>query len=250
MPKDISEPRSPHGLVQINEVDGDKAAVRATLRRRRRTLPGEERQERDANIQRHLLAHLSGPEGRAGGRAPVGTVAAFMPMSGEPGGGKTGDLTLPESLFRGGFRVLLPRIKPGTRELEWLEYCGPDSLQPNNLKILEPIGASTYDLFSFGNTQRDRVTHVILPALAIGRNGTRLGQGGGFYDRALAKTPSHVELLAVVDHSEILDDVPSAEHDITVHAVISDRGLFHPARNTRNVGREHSHPSPERNPHA
>jgi 5-formyltetrahydrofolate cyclo-ligase len=49
-------------------------------------------------------------------------------------------------------------------------------LQENG-KFLEPIGETFTDLNS--------IDLVLVPALAIDPDGYRLGQGGGFYDRAL-----------------------------------------------------------------
>ena len=70
---------------------------------------------------------------------------------------------------------------------------------------------------------------VLVPALAAGRDGTRLGQGGGFYDRALADLPPHPEgplVVAVVHDDELLaaGEVPSAPHDRRVDAVLTPSG--------------------------
>ncbi len=70
---------------------------------------------------------------------------------------------------------------------------------------------------------------MLVPALAAGRDGVRLGQGGGFYDRALADLPPHPEgplVVAVVHDDELLaaGEVPSAPHDRRVDAVLTPSG--------------------------
>jgi len=70
--------------------------------------------------------------------------------------------------------------------------------------------------------------HVILvPALAVDRSGTRLGQGGGSYDRALARRHPDALIAAVVNDDEYAAwPLPRDAHDVLVNAVITPgRGL-------------------------
>lgn len=58
---------------------------------------------------------------------------------------------------------------------------------------------------------------VIMPALHIDRNGNRLGQGGGSYDRALKRTAAW--RVALVYPGELTsEDIPCEPHDQKVHA--------------------------------
>ena len=58
---------------------------------------------------------------------------------------------------------------------------------------------------------------VIMPALHIDRNGNRLGQGGGSYDRALTRTKAW--RVALVYPGELSSEaIPSEPHDQKVHA--------------------------------
>ena len=66
---------------------------------------------------------------------------------------------------------------------------------------------------------------VLLPATAAGADGRRLGQGGGFYDRALASVPPHrlggPLRVALVHDDELLPAgaVPAGPYDQTVDVV-------------------------------
>lgn len=70
---------------------------------------------------------------------------------------------------------------------------------------------------------------VLVPALAMGRDGTRLGQGGGYYDRVLADLESAAAAagrpapltVALVYDSEVFDTVPTGPHDMPVDRLIS-----------------------------
>lgn len=62
---------------------------------------------------------------------------------------------------------------------------------------------------------------VIAPALAIGRAGERLGQGGGCYDKALPRRRRGVPVIAVVFPEEFGLDLPLEAHDERVDAVLT-----------------------------
>ena len=65
--------------------------------------------------------------------------------------------------------------------------------------------------------------HVILaPGLAVDHTGTRLGQGGGCYDRALARRHPDAVIVAIVNDEEYAAwPLPRDAHDVCVNAVIT-----------------------------
>ncbi|MGX6605211.1 5-formyltetrahydrofolate cyclo-ligase [Micromonosporaceae bacterium Da 78-11] len=68
---------------------------------------------------------------------------------------------------------------------------------------------------------------VLVPALAVGRDGTRMGRGGGSYDRALTRLRSPGPLVVALLHDwELIDQVPAEPHDHPVHGVITATGGF------------------------
>jgi 5-formyltetrahydrofolate cyclo-ligase len=102
---------------------------------------------------------------------------------------------------------LLPVVTPGW-DLDWVAYDG--GLVPTH-GLLEPTGArlgveavATCDL-------------VLVPALLVDRTGARLGKGGGCYDRALTRATGLT--VALVGDSELVDVVPTEDHDVRVAAV-------------------------------
>ena len=151
------------------ETRAAKATLRAEVRDTRKQVPAAERAQRDRAIQSHLVAALKQrfPDSR-----PV--VAAFCALPGEPGG-----TDLPEALREAGYEVILPVVKRNLRRLEWRTFTGTSDLAANSMGILEPTGKNLGELV-------DAADVAVLPALSLGSDGTRLGQGGGFYDRTLA----------------------------------------------------------------
>jgi 5-formyltetrahydrofolate cyclo-ligase len=69
---------------------------------------------------------------------------------------------------------------------------------------------------------------VILPGVAFSRSGSRLGQGGGWYDRFLAQIRPDCAVVGVAFTEQLLDDLPVEDHDITMHHVVTQEGRVGP----------------------
>ncbi len=163
-------------------------------------------------LQAHLLASVA-----AGGWA---TISAYVPFGDEPGSPET--LAL---LQAAGVRILLPRTGP--HDLTWAEYDG--TFRPGRLGIMEPTGED------LGPAALSEVDAVLAPALAVDRNGIRLGYGRGYYDRALQHVPLERPVLALVYDDELVDTLPCADYDRpvthTVTPLLGTRPIIprHPA---------------------
>lgn len=146
------------------------------------------------------------------------TVSCFLSLPTEP---DTGPLI--EDLVKRGASVLVPRVSAG--HLDWLLLAHGQPVAPGPFGILEPLG----DPVGRGSGPLVGCTALFLPALAIDERGYRLGQGGGFYDRALADLPTHGEggpmRVAVVFEREILPRVPTDAHDCRVDLALTEAGI-------------------------
>jgi 5-formyltetrahydrofolate cyclo-ligase len=106
------------------------------------------------------------------------------------------------ALIAAGKVLVLPRIN-GT-QIDWIQWDGSQETLKANKKILEPIGP----VFS-GVAE---IELVIVPALRIDRSGYRLGQGGGYYDRALPLLSGW--FIGLIHPDEISsEDLPREEWD-------------------------------------
>ena len=63
---------------------------------------------------------------------------------------------------------------------------------------------------------------VLVPGLAFTRGGHRLGRGGGFYDRLLTGRAKDSYKLGICFAPQLLESIPTGEHDAVLDAVISD----------------------------
>jgi len=192
----------------------DKAAWRQTVRAARRERldrHGALARESDATaLAEHGMRWLS--RGERGQELPR-CVTAYDAMATEP----PVDV-LVDRLRQAGVRVLVP-ITLGEGRLRWRE-ADPE-VRADPLRPEQPQGSS------WGEEILPDIDAALLPALAIGVDGTRLGQGGGYFDRwvpALREVRPDAQVIAVVYVEEVGEQVPRDRHDIAVDAVLSPNG--------------------------
>ncbi len=132
---------------------------------------------------------------------PAGSVVlCYESVPGEP---PTGAVVA--SLLAAGMRVLVPETLPDL-DLDWRDVTDPDRTR------LGPDAVALADL-------------VLAPGLAVDGSGTRLGQGGGCYDRALPRRRPGVPVVVLLHPGEVLDaqdePLPRDPHDQPVDAALT-----------------------------
>lgn len=65
---------------------------------------------------------------------------------------------------------------------------------------------------------------VLMPLLGFDRFGTRLGYGGGYYDRTIAAFEKPARLIGFAFAVQELDRVPRETHDIPLDAIVTEKG--------------------------
>ena len=130
-----------------------------------------------------------------------------------------------------GKRIAIPRIRtgpdgdrtpPDRRDMVavWLEKADVSKasahphVRPGPLGILDAPDAPV--------VPPGRIDVVLLPCQAVDRRGNRLGKGGGFYDRFLARADVTAKRIAVAFRRQVLDAVPFTDNDQRVDMVVTD----------------------------
>jgi 5-formyltetrahydrofolate cyclo-ligase len=121
------------------------------------------------------------------------------------------------ALWKRGTYVLLPLLL-SDNDLDWASYEGPDSLSAGPRGLLQPTEPPR------GPAAVTSADLVIVPALAVDRDGHRLGRGGGSYDRVLTRVGAAVPTIALIYDGELLDEVPAGRRDQRVRMVARPRG--------------------------
>ena len=146
--------------------------------------------------------------------AAAGRVAAYRAVRGE----------LPLDALLDGERwsvFTLPRVVGA--DLEFVARAGGQSFAPGAFGISEPVDGEVVALADHDV--------VLVPVVAFDGRCRRLGQGGGFYDRALASLPvgagrRRPVTIGVAHHFQRTDEVPLDAWDVPLDAVVTDRAVL------------------------
>lgn len=198
-----------------------KDALRKQFFAQRKELGNQERQRQSAVLNDHLLSWYRGLESS---QRPAGKVTMTIKFGTEP----DTDPVM-QALHADGVEVWVP-ISHGDRSMSWVRWT-PDveMAQSGYGPIQEPVGER------FGPEKVADADVVFVPALVADTAGYRLGKGGGYYDRFLAKLPQLTDrmpwlITPLFDH-ELFDAAdqafPVEEHDLPVQAVVTAATGFH-----------------------
>jgi 5-formyltetrahydrofolate cyclo-ligase len=65
---------------------------------------------------------------------------------------------------------------------------------------------------------------VIMPLLGFDSRGTRLGYGGGYYDRTLERLTRRPRLVGIAFAAQELDAIPHEPHDFPLDVIVTEQG--------------------------
>jgi 5-formyltetrahydrofolate cyclo-ligase len=184
------------------ELKRAKREVRRRVLARRDALAATERSALAARITARFL---SLPEVERSDR-----VLAFWSF-----GSELPTSALIDALLDRGTGVALPRIAEG--ELEAVAYRRGDRLAEAPFGAFEPLGGHVVDPAA--------IDAIAVPGVAFDRAGTRVGYGGGFYDRFLAHTRDDASRIAVGFALQLMppgEALPAGHHDLTVDLIVTE----------------------------
>lgn len=175
-----------------------KGEIRTRLRAQRRVLAASRDLTADAQAIEGILL-TEPPPGWSPDRPS--TVLSYESLPHEPP-----TAAVNGALQAAGHRVLVPITLPDMR-LEWCDLADPDRT---------PLGIDTPASADL----------VLTPALAVDGVGTRLGQGGGCYDRVLPMLAERTPFVVLLHPGELTDEpLPADPHDVPVTFVLTADGL-------------------------
>ncbi len=174
-----------------------KREVRADRRARRRGIAAG----RDGLEDAAVLAEVGIGLILARGLDEGDTVTLYESRSAEPP-----TASLVAALLARGLRVLVPITEPDL-DLDWCDVTDPSRTPLGH----DAIGAAAL---------------VLAPGLAVDAAGTRLGQGGGCYDRALPRRAAGTPVVVLLHPGELGGEpLPRDAHDQPVDGVLTVDGV-------------------------
>ena len=178
----------------------NKDEVRGRMRRMRRALSEETQREAEEAVFARVSALSAYRHAR--------TVMAYAAARGELPLGRI----LADALAAGK-TLVLPRCA-GDGVMHGHRVDAPDRLVKGAYGILEP-GTDC------PRVEPEEIDLILVPGTAFDRQGDRLGQGGGYYDRYLAQT--RAVRIGVCHDFALLDAVPTQTHDARMDGVVTPK---------------------------
>jgi 5-formyltetrahydrofolate cyclo-ligase len=121
-----------------------------------------------------------------------------------------------ERAWNEGKTVSVPKCDPHTRSMEFRVIKSFDDLETVYMDLFEPIESCTKKAGS------SEVDLMIVPGLVFSRDGYRIGYGGGYYDRYLARFENETAALAY--SFQVAESLPAEPFDIPVAAILTENG--------------------------
>jgi 5-formyltetrahydrofolate cyclo-ligase len=184
------------------DIEETKAALRRQAHATRAALSDEDRAEAANAVAEHFFEHVA--------YEPDQVIAGYWRIRDE--------LDCQPILIRlmdGGQRVVLPVVAGDEAPLELRVWEADAPLYEAGFGTLAPSDLAP----------RAVPDLVLMPLLGFDSAGTRLGYGGGYYDRTLAILPKKPMLVGLAFAAQELDHIPRALHDVPLDAIITENGV-------------------------
>jgi len=212
-PVRLADNASTEAPIDISTSDAPtlKAALRQQYASQRLARPEDTRTQDDAARQERVLALLNDTFASHTGV----TVSIYLSQPPEPS-----TTALAKILHETGWHVIVP--SPGRDispwgEPAWTWYDEPTQPRPPGIPVA-PDWLLQAELAA--------ADVIIMPGLAGTRDGTRLGRGGGWYDKALMSAWDGTPRWLLLNDDEVVDELPAEPHDVTVDLIITPSGVI------------------------
>jgi len=127
--------------------------------------------------------------------------------------GEVRTTALVERALRERRRVICPRVRPHG-QLEHRELLDASHLRETAFGLLEP------DPELAPPAEPDEADLVLVPGVAFAASGARLGMGGGYYDRFLAR--SSAPTIGLAFEMQLRAALPQGPHDQSVDVIVTE----------------------------
>jgi 5-formyltetrahydrofolate cyclo-ligase len=142
--------------------------------------------------------------------ASAGSVMLYVPIPGE-----LDCLSAVRAAWDRSKTVLVPRVSPSQAGvMHAIRIDSEDELEPGSYGIREPREGTPWEV--------EEIDLIVVPALAFDRGGHRLGRGGGFYDRFLARRRPSTPACGIGYSLQVVDELPREAHDQPLDLVVTD----------------------------
>ena len=179
-----------------------KKNLRKQLITAREAIPAEHHRLWSQAITGFLKQGLAQPQGMI--------IGIYWPFRGE-----YDPRSIAEYFLQHGATLALPEVTGKNEPLCFREWS-PDT----------PVKSGAYGIAVPLETRIVRLDSVIIPMVGFDQHGYRLGYGSGYFDRTLATYEHQPLTIGVAFELQRLDSVYPQAHDISMHYVVTEVGIF------------------------
>jgi 5-formyltetrahydrofolate cyclo-ligase len=184
----------------------NKAGIRKQILAQREQLPAAERAAWSAAIHERLMQLHEYRQ--------AGAVLGYMNFGAE----FASEIWIRQVLDEGR-KLALPRVNHHTNQLDLYWVDDPENQLAAGLwGIREPVVERCERL-----ARLNEVEFALLPGVAFTRSGARLGYGGGYYDKLLARMPTRPALVAAAFGLQIVAQIPQEPTDVKVQWIVTEQ---------------------------
>lgn len=182
----------------------EKAQARHELLKKRDALNADERREKSTAIAEKLL---SLPEYKS-----ASVIMFYVSYRSE-----VATRSMIEAAINDGKRVVVPKVDRKTKRLRLFEISDlHKDLEAGYMGIYEPVEGHARP------ARPEELDIIVMPGVGFDAGCRRIGYGGGYYDRLLEEVGENTKLVAVAFEAQMMDEIPSEEHDRRVHRVLTE----------------------------
>ena len=174
----------------------NKKELRSLVRAKKRAMTEEQIREKSEALARQLFATEEYCSARS--------IYGYLPYNQE-----VRTVPMLEQALRDGKRVAVPKCYGDEMRFIWMEDLS--RVEKGYAGIPEPIAD--------GPVADDAEALVLMPGLAFDKEGHRIGYGGGFYDKFLAREEKHPKVALCYDF-QVFDRLETEEFDIPVEKLL------------------------------
>ena len=181
-----------------------KRVLRSRLLAQRRSMTPDEALRRSLMIQARVR-EIPGWEA-------LRTVLVYLPFQNE-----VDTWELIHAMWGRGVRTLAPCYRPDCPgEMDLYSFQSVQDLRPGIYTIPEPEPRRCTMI------EPRECEGILVPGAAFDRQGYRLGLGGGYYDRLLARIGPRTRTIGLAYDFQVVDALPREPHDKPVQVICTD----------------------------
>ena len=174
----------------------DKTALRQMIREKKRAMTAEQIQETSYRLKELFLQSTLYQDAK--------TIYGYLPYNQE-----VRTVPILEQAIADGKKVAVPKVYGDEMKFIYI----------NDLRLVEKGYAGIPEPIADEPVADDPMALVLMPGLAFDSQGHRIGYGGGFYDKFLAKEPDH-PTLALCYEFQMLPSIETEQYDVPVDRVL------------------------------